>query len=142
AAGGRAGLAARVPGHGLPFAARAVTNRTPTDSPERQTSGRMAPGQPHFEPGFQRRQGLGDHNPQTNPKSAWRRCNIPPDREQCWCFCFSLARFQRARTSKIHNVNLSLNMTLEGRRGACLYRRMSTILIEVRRAKPSDAAAI
>src|SRR5262245_2365086 len=50
--------------------------------------------------------------------------------------------FRGARTPKIHIVNLWLNMTLEGRRRACLYRRMSTILIEVRRAKPSDAAAI
>jgi len=43
---------------------------------------------------------------------------------------------------EIHIVNLWLNIALEGRRGACLYHRMSTILIEVRRAKPSDATAI
>ncbi len=39
-------------------------------------------------------------------------------------------------------INRSLNIGLEERRRACFYYRMSTTLIEVRRAKPSDAKAI
>ena len=39
-------------------------------------------------------------------------------------------------------INPWLNIALEGKRSACLYHGMSTILIEVRRAKPSDATAI
>jgi ribosomal protein S18 acetylase RimI-like enzyme len=39
-------------------------------------------------------------------------------------------------------VNLRLNITLEDKRSACFNRDMSTILIEVRRAKPSDATAV
>jgi ribosomal protein S18 acetylase RimI-like enzyme len=39
-------------------------------------------------------------------------------------------------------INRSLNMALEGRPGACFDPHMSTTLIEVRRAKPSDAAAV
>ena len=43
---------------------------------------------------------------------------------------------------KPQNVNFRLNMPLEGSAGSCLYRVMSTTLIEIRRAKPSDAAEI
>src|SRR5262245_34106865 len=57
-------------------------------------------------------------------------------------FLLCRERFQGVRTPKIHIVNLWLNIALEGRRAACLYRSMSTILIEVRRAKTSDAASI
>src|ERR1700719_2343794 len=39
-------------------------------------------------------------------------------------------------------VNLWLNIALEGEPRACFYQHMSTILIEVRRAKPSDATAV
>jgi ribosomal protein S18 acetylase RimI-like enzyme len=39
-------------------------------------------------------------------------------------------------------INLGLNIALEAKRSACFNRAMSTILIEVRRAKPSDATAI
>ena len=42
----------------------------------------------------------------------------------------------------IHIVNRSLNVGLEGRQSACFYSYMSTTLIEIRRAKPSDAAAV
>jgi ribosomal protein S18 acetylase RimI-like enzyme len=35
-----------------------------------------------------------------------------------------------------------LNIALEGEPRACFYQHMSTILIEVRRAKPSDATAV
>src|SRR5207244_8025347 len=45
-------------------------------------------------------------------------------------------------TSSRDAVNLRLNIALEGRDRACFNRVMSTILIEVRRAKPSDAMAI
>src|SRR5204862_7973993 len=83
----------------------------------------------------------GDGIPQ-NPGQAWRRCNMGARQRPMLVFLLCRARFQGARTLKIHIVNLWLNIALEGRRGACLYRRMSTILIEVRRAKPSDAAAI
>jgi ribosomal protein S18 acetylase RimI-like enzyme len=39
-------------------------------------------------------------------------------------------------------VNAALNIALEARLSACFYHVMSTTLIEVRRAKPSDAPAI
>src|SRR6202049_4111232 len=39
-------------------------------------------------------------------------------------------------------VNLWVKIALEGKRSACFNRGMSTILIEVRRAKPSDATAV
>src|ERR1700730_11798482 len=39
-------------------------------------------------------------------------------------------------------VKLWLNIALEGEPRACFYQHMSTILIEVRRAKPSDATAV
>src|SRR5215467_4902808 len=45
-------------------------------------------------------------------------------------------------TSIATSVNRGLNIALEGRRTACFYLAMSTTLIEVRRAKPSDATAI
>src|SRR5262245_45956342 len=45
-------------------------------------------------------------------------------------------------TSGVDHINLALNIPLEGDGRACLYLGMSTILIEVRRAKPSDATAI
>ena len=42
----------------------------------------------------------------------------------------------------IHTVYYSLNTTLEGGRVHCLYPCMSTVVIEIRRAKPSDAMAV
>jgi ribosomal protein S18 acetylase RimI-like enzyme len=45
-------------------------------------------------------------------------------------------------TSIADVVNSALNIALEARRSACLYQVMNTTLIEVRRAKPSDAPAI
>ena len=42
----------------------------------------------------------------------------------------------------IHTVYYSLNTTLEGRRVRCFYSRMSTVVIEIRRAKPSDAQSV
>jgi ribosomal protein S18 acetylase RimI-like enzyme len=52
----------------------------------------------------------------------------------------------RALRVKMHargaRINLWLNIGLEDERSACSYHDMSTILIEVRRAKPSDATAI
>jgi ribosomal protein S18 acetylase RimI-like enzyme len=45
-------------------------------------------------------------------------------------------------TSARHHINPVLNIALEERPRACFYLAMSTTLIEVRRAKPSDATAI
>ena len=42
----------------------------------------------------------------------------------------------------IHTINRLLNMGLEGRAAHCFNHLMSTTLLEVRRAKPSDAMAI
>jgi hypothetical protein len=42
----------------------------------------------------------------------------------------------------IHIVYGLLNVGLEARGIACSYSHMSTVLIEIRRAKPSDAAAV
>jgi ribosomal protein S18 acetylase RimI-like enzyme len=42
----------------------------------------------------------------------------------------------------IHTINPSLNTGLEGRSVRCFYSRMTTTLIEIRRAKPSDAMPI
>ena len=42
----------------------------------------------------------------------------------------------------IHTVYYSLNTTLEGRRVRCFYSHMSTVVIEIRRAKPSDAKSV
>src|SRR3954447_10330006 len=42
----------------------------------------------------------------------------------------------------IHTINRLLNMGLEARAAHCFNHLMSTTLIEVRRAKPSDAMAI
>ena len=56
------------------------------------------------------------------------------------------ARFEIAAPAPnrpvIHIANGSLNVTLEGRGSACSYSRMSTVLIEIRRAKPADAVAV
>jgi ribosomal protein S18 acetylase RimI-like enzyme len=42
----------------------------------------------------------------------------------------------------IHTVYLSFNSTLDGRINRCSYLRMSTVVIEIRRAKPSDASSV
>src|SRR3972149_4339419 len=42
----------------------------------------------------------------------------------------------------IHTINRSLTIGLEGRRVRCLYSKMSTTLIEIRRAKASDAVDV
>lgn len=42
----------------------------------------------------------------------------------------------------IHTVYYSLNTTLEGRGVHCFYFAMSTVVIEIRRAKPSDARSV
>jgi ribosomal protein S18 acetylase RimI-like enzyme len=49
---------------------------------------------------------------------------------------------QSESTARASDINLSLNIGLEGGAHACFNRNMSTTLIEVRRAKPSDATAI
>src|SRR5262249_56236489 len=58
-------------------------------------------------------------------------------------------RCERSAASRCGNstsiadvVNSALNIALEAPRSACLYHVMNTTLIEVRRAKPSDAPAI
>jgi len=50
--------------------------------------------------------------------------------------------FSRTLLPVIHTVNRSLNTGLEGATPACFYRRMSTVVIEIRQAKPSDASAV
>jgi ribosomal protein S18 acetylase RimI-like enzyme len=57
---------------------------------------------------------------------------------------FSPSRAQpwRDLMLEIHTINRLLNMGLEGRAAHCFNQVMSTTLIEVRRAKPSDAMAI
>ena len=42
----------------------------------------------------------------------------------------------------IHTVNFWFHTKLEGRQAACFYRGMSTVLIEIRRAKASEATAV
>jgi ribosomal protein S18 acetylase RimI-like enzyme len=42
----------------------------------------------------------------------------------------------------IHTVYLLLNVTLEGRKVRCFYLLMSTVVLEIRRAKPSDAKEV
>jgi ribosomal protein S18 acetylase RimI-like enzyme len=42
----------------------------------------------------------------------------------------------------IHIVKRSFNTGLEGRLSACFYSHMSTVVIEIRPAKPSDASAV
>jgi ribosomal protein S18 acetylase RimI-like enzyme len=42
----------------------------------------------------------------------------------------------------IHTVNPSLTIGLEGRKVRCFYREMNTTLIEIRRAKSSDAVDV
>jgi ribosomal protein S18 acetylase RimI-like enzyme len=58
-------------------------------------------------------------------------------------FVRGLARALRVKMqARGVRINLWLNIGLEDKRSACSYHDMSTILIEVRRAKPSDATAI
>src|SRR6516165_2728749 len=58
-------------------------------------------------------------------------------------FLRSAGHAPRAKMHAVRvNINLPLNIALEDGRGACSYHDMSTILIEVRKAKPSDATAI
>ena len=67
---------------------------------------------------------------------ACRGCNIFAGFRRC-------GASQCGKSTSIANaINRALNIALEARRSACLYNVMSTILIEVRRAKPSDATAI
>jgi ribosomal protein S18 acetylase RimI-like enzyme len=44
--------------------------------------------------------------------------------------------------AEIHTINRLLNIGLEGRPAACFYFAMSTVLIEIRRAKAADAEAV
>jgi ribosomal protein S18 acetylase RimI-like enzyme len=52
------------------------------------------------------------------------------------------ARFARQHEAVIHIVNRRPNVGLEDNEIACSYSDMSTVLIEIRRAKASDAAAV
>ena len=76
---------------------------------------------------------------------AWRVSPLQHshDREHVLIFCAaaSASRASQCRksTSVANTINRALNIALEARRSACLYHVMSTTLIEVRRAKPSDA---
>jgi ribosomal protein S18 acetylase RimI-like enzyme len=67
-----------------------------------------------------------------------------PAQASIFPFVFGLCAGAEARifAPTVHAVKRSLIIGLEGRRAACLYCAMSTILIEVRRAKASDAPAI
>src|SRR5262245_14216945 len=82
------------------------------------------------------------HEAQEFPGRAWRDCHMRWRSRTNLVFSLCHDGLPRAQALNIHNLNRGLNITLEGRRGTCLYPRMSTILIEVRRAKPSDATAI
>ena len=78
---------------------------------------------------------------------AFRRCCVSPlqhalEREHIWIFRARAASRCGKSTSIADVVNAALNIALEARRSACLYHVMNTTLIEVRRAKPSDAPAI
>ena len=76
---------------------------------------------------------------------ACRRGNIPLAGEHVRFSplraCSAVPRCGKS-TSMSDVVNAALNIALEARRSACFNLDMSTILIEVRRAKPSDATAI
>src|SRR6266705_5344595 len=74
---------------------------------------------------------------------ACRRCNISAI-ERTFLDFFVVARAVPAPFGgpPINTVNRLLNIGLEARQSTCFYRLMSTTLIEVRRAKASDAQAI
>src|SRR5262245_53102012 len=71
---------------------------------------------------------------------------MPPNHEVVSIFRAVLPVSTGARCGKFTSIgtaiNRALNIALEARRSACFNLGMSTILIEVRRAKPSDATAI
>jgi ribosomal protein S18 acetylase RimI-like enzyme len=77
---------------------------------------------------------------------ACRGGNICIDREQVWRFA-SIARFAQRRSVANSHQSAPLlrgdaTLHLKGRRALASINAMSTILIEVRRAKPADAVGI
>ena len=79
-------------------------------------------------------------------EAACRRGNNPAERDHHLIFRTGSNASTRSgcdKSTPAHGPNNArLNIALEGERSACLYLVMSTILIEVRRAKPCDATAI
>jgi GNAT superfamily N-acetyltransferase len=77
---------------------------------------------------------------------ACRRGNIPLAGQHSSVFRGLPQMLRGAAVWQIHinrpRCSAALNITLEARRSACFNHVMSTTLIEVRRAKPSDARAI
>src|SRR5262245_4496700 len=84
-------------------------------------------------------------------QDAFRRgCGSPLQHSFRLRICLDFSRWrercaasQCGKTTSMPGViNAALNIALEARLSACFYHVMSTTLIEVRRAKPSDAPAI
>src|SRR5262245_19527709 len=86
-------------------------------------------------------------NVRTSPKTTFANSRVigatgRAIAEAVLIFAGKTLDFCAVKPSVIHIVNRSLNEALDANRLACSYSHMSTVLIEIRRAKPSDAKAV